>query len=204
MSACYGDCKWCRCSPYWSNSSWNLVETVRLATPRGAYAGRPGRRNLWGQKRVWMEICSDTLALMCEASVGTGLSGRRQRWLLIGLVLIMGPKALPRLFVMMRALAGRGHVFFFFIWKMYDPPQGEKKMRNVQPLSHTGCDNSDFFLRVNGPDHSFLYKRWQMCTRRSCLDIFFLLSFKQTIDLEPSPVSYQLFTGQAFSLCSPK
>lgn len=35
-----------------------------------------------------MKICSDTLGLMCEASVGTSLSGRRKRWLLVGLVLI--------------------------------------------------------------------------------------------------------------------
>lgn len=57
---------------------------------------------------------------MREATVGTGLSGRRQKWLLVELVLIMGPKALLRLFVMMRALADRGHGFYdiiIFIWE---------------------------------------------------------------------------------------
>lgn len=46
---------------------------------------------------------------------GQRLSGRRQSWLLIGLVLIMGPKALPRLFVILKGLAGRGHCFFFYL-----------------------------------------------------------------------------------------
>ena len=80
-----------------------------------------------------MEMCPDTLALMCEASVGTGLSGRSQSWLLIGLVLIMRPKALPRLFVMMRALAGRGHTFFI-----------RRRERKTFKLPLIGCNNLVF------------------------------------------------------------
>lgn len=71
-----------------------------------------------------MEICCDTLALMCEAIVSTGLSGRRPRWLLLGLVLIMGPKALPRPFVLMKALARRAKTFF--------GEERKEKMRNFQ------------------------------------------------------------------------
>lgn len=71
-----------------------------------------------------MEICCDTLALMCEAIVSTGLSGHRPRWLLIGLVLIMGPKALPRPFVLMKALARRAKTFF--------GGERKEKMRNFQ------------------------------------------------------------------------
>lgn len=65
----------------------------------------------WERRLIWREMGKRRSAPTHWPWCARPLSGHRQRRLLVGLVLIMGPKALPRLFVMPELWQAEGTVF---------------------------------------------------------------------------------------------